>query len=62
MNIYDFMSNSPILTFFIVIAIGEVIVRIFSRLFRIINLFRNGYPPEYCDADGDFKDKEEELK
>ena len=29
-----------------------------NGLFRCINIYKNGYPPAHCDADGDFKQKD----
>ena len=58
MDIYRFMSESPFLTFFLAVTVGEVIVRIAcdlpNRIMRHININKHGYPPEHCDADGDF--------
>jgi hypothetical protein len=59
MNMYQFMSDSPWLTFFLVLIIGEVVVRVVcnlpNRILRHRNISKHGYPPEHCDADGDFK-------
>ena len=30
------------------------------RFWRHFNLMKHGYPPEHCDADGDFKQTKEE--
>jgi len=58
MDILQFMSDSPFLTFLIVLIIGEVIVRVCvnlpNRIFRHWNIRKHGYPPKHCDADGDF--------
>jgi len=59
MNMYEFMSGSPFLTFFLAFIISEVIVRIGlvlpNRILRHRNISKHGYPPDHCDADGDFK-------
>jgi len=55
MNIYEFMSSSPYLSFFIAFVIAHTLFLVINRLFRCINIFKNGYPPLHCDADGDFK-------
>ena len=62
MTIYDFMSESPWLTFFLALAAGQVVVVIshvdciaFNRAMRHWNIRRHGYPPAHCDADGDFR-------
>lgn len=59
MNIYQFMSASPWLTLFLAFIAGEVIVRVVvnlpNRILRHWNIRKHGYPPQHCDADGDFK-------
>ena len=59
MDIFNFMSDSPFLTFFLVLIAGEVIVRVVvnlpNRVLRHWNIRKHGYPPSHCDADGDFK-------
>lgn len=32
------------------------------RFMRMINIWKSGYPPEHCDADGDLKKKETETQ
>ena len=65
MNIYQFMSDSPWLTFFLAMfaLAGLRVVFIYSinRPLRHANIRKHGWPPAHCDADGDFKnaDKEE---
>lgn len=63
MDIFKFMSESPILTFFLALILGEVVVRILlgisNRILRHWNIRKHGYPPPYCDADGDFKKNDE---
>jgi hypothetical protein len=58
-NFYEFASGSPWLTFFLVVAVGEVVVRVAvnlpNRILRHWNIRKHGYPPPHCDADGDFK-------
>ena len=67
MSIYEFMTNSPFLTFFIIVGIGIILDSILTfcfkcinRSLRTINIRKNGWPPEHCDADGDFKPNEPE--
>ena len=59
MNIYEFMSGSPWLTFFLAWVVAgmafTLVFRIWNRSMRVITMWKNGYPPEHCDADGDFK-------
>lgn len=59
MNIYDFMSDSPVLSWCIALILSSLIFRIVNRFFRVINIWKNGYPPEHCDADGDFRERKE---
>ena len=58
MNIYEFMSNSPFLTFFLACIMGEVLIKCWNRFWRYWNIRKHGYPPPHCDADGDFKETE----
>lgn len=58
MNIFEFMSDSPTLTFLLAIIAAESIIRIVinlpNRILRHWNIRKHGYPPAHCDADGDF--------
>ncbi len=62
MTILDFMSESPFLTFFLALIVGEVLIRVVcnlpNRIMRHFNIRKHGYPPPHCDADGDFKKDE----
>lgn len=57
MNILQFMSENPILTFILVVIVSESIIRIAivlpNRILRHMNIRKHGYPPVHCDADGD---------
>lgn len=55
MNVYQFMSDSPFLTFFIIYVVFGTAFRTWNRLMRHLNIRKHGWPPEHCDADGDFK-------
>ena len=61
MNIYQFMSDSPILTFFIaamlITALQAVFFKLPNRYFRSRNIVKQGWPPKHCDADGDLKEE-----
>ena len=59
MDIFAFMSGSPWLTWFLAIIVSSLIFKIINRMLRTINIYKHGYPPAHCDADGDFKDCEE---
>jgi len=58
-DIFKFMSESPYLTFFLAVIVAEVIIRVAvnlpNRILRHWNIRKHGYPPAYCDADGDFR-------
>lgn len=61
-DFYKFASESPWLTFFlfwisawIVSLPFTVIFRSWNRYLRSKNIRERGWPPEYLDADGDFK-------
>ncbi len=67
MDIYSFMSESPVLTFSLacvaVSVCGGVIklaIVIINRPLRHMNIRKHGWPPAHCDADGDFKEKQED--
>jgi len=64
MDIFQFMSDSPFLTFFLACIIGGVVKHIFTmcinRPLRAMNIRKHGWPPEHCDADGDFATTEED--
>jgi len=53
------MSESPVLTFFLAVILGctayDVLFKLPNRLFRHLNIRKHGWPPDHCDADGDFK-------
>jgi hypothetical protein len=61
-DILKFMSDSPYLTAFLAFLILETVVRIVyilpNRILRHWNIRKHGYPPTHCDADGDFKAKD----
>ena len=61
MDVFQFMSDSPWLTFFLAVIAGNVIlgllVKLPNRLLRHLNIWKHGYPPAHCDADGDFREE-----
>lgn len=59
MNIFQFMSESPWLTFFLFLIVGTGIAQMGIRAFRAININKHGWPPPHCDADGDLKPEPE---
>lgn len=58
MDIYQFMSESPWLSFFLAVLImcflEMVLYKLPNRIMRHRNISKHGYPPAHCDADGDF--------
>ena len=60
MNIYEFMSDSPYLSFFLAYMIIYGTAGVINRILRHWNIRKHGYPPVHCDADGDFREKGEE--
>jgi hypothetical protein len=59
MNIFEFASGSPFLSFFLLSCICNTIYYIIKYIIRGFNIRKQGWPPEHCDADGDFKQEEE---
>lgn len=59
MNIFEFMSGSPWLSFFLVLIIAGgfrfIFAMLINRPLRHMNIRKHGWPPPHCDADGDFK-------
>ena len=66
MNAYEFMSDSPWLSFFlaslIVHGAGGLLFRAWNRLMRHLNIRKHGWPPAHLDADGDFKPAPKETR
>jgi len=62
MDIYEFMSKSPWLAFFLALTVASVIRIAFAycinRPLRHMNIRKHGWPPAHCDADGDFKSED----
>lgn len=56
MNIWEFMSGSPFLTFFLAYILLHSIGFCWNRLMSTIRVSKAGWPPQHLDADGDFKD------
>jgi len=72
MDIYQFMSDSPYLTFFVGLPLAFIVGLVVEGMFQIVfcllpnrilrhwNIRKHGYPPAHCDADGDFKTENKE--
>lgn len=63
MNIFEFMSNSPFLSFFLavffVLPILSLPFKLINRLIRHCNIRAKGWPPSHLDADGDWKPEQD---
>lgn len=55
MTLLQFMSESPLLTFFLALIATNTLFKMWNRMMRCLNIRKHGWPPEHCDADGDFK-------
>lgn len=55
MTLYQFMSDSPWLTLFLVGLVTACAGSVLNRALRAWNINRHGWPPDHCDADGDFR-------
>lgn len=62
MTIFEFMMNSPWLSFFMALILAglveAILFRLPNRIIRGMNIRKHGWPPKHCDADGDFKKEE----
>ncbi|BCP56243.1 hypothetical protein K32_48600 [Kaistia sp. 32K] len=55
MTAWQFMSDSPWLTFFLACVASSCVVSIARLPFRAMNIRKHGWPPAHLDADGDYK-------
>lgn len=64
MDVLQFMSDNPFLTFFLALIAAEAVARVAvalpNRILRHWNIRKHGYPPAHCDADGDFRSEKEQ--
>ena len=60
MNIWQFMSGSPFLSFFLLYILLHSIGFCWNRLMRTIKVLKSGWPPPHLDADGDFQGADKE--
>ena len=60
MNLFDFMSDSPWLTFFLAVCVVlpalKLLAWVIGLPFRTMNIRKHGWPPAHLDADGDYKE------
>lgn len=55
MNLYQLMSDSPYLSFFLACVLVHAVASLANRVIRCINILSRGWPPVHLDADGDFQ-------
>lgn len=53
---WEFAIQYPYCFSFTVVAFAYVVFLSWNRLLRHLNIKSQGWPPPYCDADGDFKE------
>jgi hypothetical protein len=53
MDVYQFMSDSPRLTFFLTLTVLYSLMHGYRLTMRALNIRKHGWPPAHCDADGD---------
>lgn len=52
MSVFEFMGNSPILTF----CLACLLCGLLRAFFRWVTVLINGYPPMWCDSEGRTKE------
>lgn len=64
MTAFDFMGSHPWLTFFLALIVLAIIQSMLAmcinRPLRHMNIRKHGWPPIHCDADGDFKEEDDD--
>jgi hypothetical protein len=58
---YAFASKNPLLTFFLAYILGKLVFKLFRQTMRSATIMKHGYPPIWCDADGDFQKPEKPV-
>jgi hypothetical protein len=53
MTFWDFASQHPFTAGLMVLLMIGSVGQISGRIMRMINIFKHGWPPSNCDADGD---------
>jgi hypothetical protein len=59
MTIFQFMAESPFLTFCMCYMLTVTLLRMWKAVVRHLNIRKAGWPPPHLDADGYFKDDSE---
>jgi len=60
MNMWELISDSPWISFFLAIVVVGGTVQLINCIMRHWNMHKYGYPPPHCDADGDFRETDKE--
>ena len=64
MTLYQFMTASPWLSgfiaFILIVFTATVIQGIVKIIGRQRNIYKHGWPPPHCDADGEFRKERKE--
>lgn len=60
MTIFEFMSERQFLSFLLFFMLMLTISSVWKYTTRHLNIRKHGWPPEHCDADGDFPSNEED--
>lgn len=58
---WQFAGDHPVAAFFLAWLVVWGLITIWNRTLRCINIRNRGWPPEHCDADGDFRRPESEA-
>lgn len=55
---YRFASDSPILTFFLAYLVLKYGFKLIRQSLRSLTIMLHGYPPMWCNVDGDYPPRE----
>lgn len=58
---YAFASNNPMLTFLLCWLVARYTFKFYRQAWRSLTIMLHGYPPMWCDADGDFPKPEKKT-
>ncbi len=58
---YAFAGAHPLLTAFLAYVIGEIAYKVFRFGTKSVTIWIHGYPPMWCDVDGDFPKPEKKT-
>jgi len=59
-TITEFAKANPWPVVVIIGVLALMVCFCVNRFFRTFSLWKNGYPPQHCDADGNLPDKDED--